>query len=93
MMQAPPVSAFPDLRDNPALRILEARQRIQNDAERELEQVGRRGFEGRKYVDSGIINLALMRRKRGENDAKIEEAYEIKKGRLNALGKGIVEAV
>ena len=93
MMQAPPKSAFPDPRDNPALRILENRQRIQDEAERELENVGRRGFEGRKYVDAGLIQLAMMRKKRGESDAKAEEALGIKRGRLEVLGKGIVESI
>jgi hypothetical protein len=92
MMQPPPASAFPSLRDNPALRVLEARQNIQEEADRELEQIGRRGFEGRKYLDAGSIQLALMRKKRGESDTRIEEAMGIKKGRLALLGKGFVES-
>lgn len=93
MMQAPPQSAFPDPRDNPAIRILEARQRIQDEAERDIDKVGRRGFEGRKYVDASIIQLALMRMKRGESQEKVEKAYEIRRGRLGVLGKGFVESV
>jgi hypothetical protein len=93
MMEPPPHTAYPDPRDNPALRLLEARQRIQDEADRELENVGRRGFAGRKYIDAGTIQLALMRKKRGESDARIEEAYAVKKGRLSVLGKGIVDTV
>ncbi|KAF2003921.1 hypothetical protein P154DRAFT_74252 [Amniculicola lignicola CBS 123094] len=93
MMSEAPVSAFPSPRDNPALRVLAARQRIQEEGDTELEGVGKRGFEGRKYLDVGVLQLALMRRKRGEPDARIEEALSIKKGRLSVLGKGIVEAV
>lgn len=93
MMQAPPQSAFPDPRDNPALRVLEARQRIQDEAERDLENMGRRGHAGRKYMDAGLIQLALMRRKRGEPDAKAEDALGIRRGRLAVLGKGIVDSV
>jgi hypothetical protein len=93
MMQPPPESAFASLRDNPALRVLEARQNIQDEADHELEQIGRRGFEGRKYLDAGTIQLALMRRKRGESDARVEQAFGIKKGRLAVLGKGYVESV
>lgn len=88
-----PQSAFPDPRDNPALRILQVRQSIQNEAEEELENVGRRSFRGRKYVDAGTITLALMRRQRGEPDSRIEEALGIKKDRLSAIREGMVTSV
>ncbi|KAF1958770.1 hypothetical protein CC80DRAFT_407856 [Byssothecium circinans] len=93
MMTSPPQSAFPEPRDNPALRVLEARSRIAEEAEDELSQVGRRGFVGRKYVDAGVVQLALMRRKRGDTDERIEEGLGLARGRLRVLGKGIVEAV
>jgi 3-deoxy-7-phosphoheptulonate synthase len=93
MMQAPPQSAFPDPRNNPVLRVLEARQRISDIAEDESRDVGRRSFAGRTYVDAGLITLALMRQARGEPDARIEEALGIKKGRLSVLGKGMVGPV
>ena len=92
-VQAPPQAALADLRDNPALRVLEARQRIQDEAERELEGVGRRGFGGRKYVDASTIQLALMRRRHGQHDDNIEAGLGIQKGRLGALGNRVVEAV
>ncbi|KAH7079179.1 hypothetical protein BKA63DRAFT_259886 [Paraphoma chrysanthemicola] len=93
IMQAPPASAFPDPRNNPVLRVLEARQRISDLADDELRHVGRRGFAGRTYVDAGIITLALMRQARGEPESRIEQALGIKKGRLSVLGKGTVGAV
>jgi 3-deoxy-7-phosphoheptulonate synthase len=93
MMQAPPQSAFPDPRNNPVLRVLEARQRIADEAEAEMSNVGRRGFEGRKYVDAGVIQLALMRQARGEPAARIENSLGIKKGRLSVLSPGTVGAV
>jgi 3-deoxy-7-phosphoheptulonate synthase len=93
MMQAPPASAFPDPRNNPVLRVLEARQRISDQAEDELRDVGRRGFAGRTYIDAGLITLALMRRQRGEPESRIEQALGIKKGRLSALGRGTVGPV
>ncbi|OAG10490.1 uncharacterized protein CC84DRAFT_1184511 [Paraphaeosphaeria sporulosa] len=93
MMAELPQSAFPDPGSNPALRILDARQRIQQEAEQELENVGRKSFKGRKYLDASTIALALMRRQRGEPDARIEEALSIKKGRLSALKKGMVTSV
>lgn len=93
MMQTPPSSAFPDPRNNPVLRVLEARQRIADEAEDELKDVGRRGFTGRKYADAGLIQLALKRRAKGEPDSRIEEALGFKKGRLSVLGKRTVSTV
>lgn len=93
MMQELPVSAFPDPRNNPVLRVLEARQRITDEAEDELRDVGRRGFAGRTYVDAGIIQLALMRQAKGEPDSRIEEALGIKKGRLSVLGRRTVAPI
>lgn len=88
-----PRSAFPDPRNNPVLRVLEARQRIAEAAEDEMRDVGRRSFKGRTYLDAGLIQLALMRRAKGEPDARIEEGLGIKKGRLSVLGGGIVAPV
>lgn len=93
MMQAPPQSAFPDSRNNPVLRVLEARQKITEVAEDEMRDIGRKGFEGRKYVDAGTITLALMRRAKGEPDERIEKSLGIKRGRLGVLGKGTLDAV
>ncbi|USP82644.1 uncharacterized protein yc1106_09918 [Curvularia clavata] len=93
MMQSAPQSAFPDPRNNPVLRVLEARQQIAETAEEELREAGRRGFEGRRYVDAGVITLALMRRGKGEPDERIERSLGIRKGRLGILGKGVVGAV
>jgi hypothetical protein len=93
MMNAPPQNMFPGPQDNPALRVLEARQRIQDEADQELANIGRKGFAGRKYVDASVIQLALMRKARGEPDARIEDALTIKKGRLGVLGTGVVGTV
>lgn len=94
MMNALPQSAFPDPRNNPVLRVLEARQRIAEAAEEELRDVGRKGFKGRTYVDAGLVTLALMRRERGEPVERIEESLGIRKGRLGVLGEeGVVGSV
>jgi 3-deoxy-7-phosphoheptulonate synthase len=93
MMQAPPASAFPDPRNNPVLRVLEARQRISDDAEEELRNIGRKSFAGRSYLDAGLITLVLMRQARGEPTSRIEHALGIKKGRLEALRRGTVGPV
>ncbi|KAI8937749.1 hypothetical protein NX059_005449 [Plenodomus lindquistii] len=93
MMREMPLSAFPDPRNNPVLRVLEARQRISEEAEEELRNVGRRSFTGRTYLDAGLIQLALMRQAKGEPDARIEAALGIKKGRLSVLRGGVLAPV
>jgi 3-deoxy-7-phosphoheptulonate synthase len=75
------------------LRVLEARQRISDQADDELRDVGRRSFAGRTYVDAGLITLALMRRARGEPTSRIEQALGIKEGRLSVLGENTVGPV
>ncbi|KAF2279543.1 uncharacterized protein EI97DRAFT_430595 [Westerdykella ornata] len=93
MAEAPPHHSFPNPRDNPALRVLEARQRIQDQVDQEQENSNRKGFQGRSHIDAGTIQLALMRQKRGEPDSRIEAAFGLKKGRLAVLKRGVVETV
>ncbi|KAF2814609.1 uncharacterized protein BDZ99DRAFT_566575 [Mytilinidion resinicola] len=86
-------SAYPDPSTNPALTVLAARTRLQELAEEELSQTGRRGFQGRSFVDVAAVRQAMMLVQRGETQSKAEETVGLKKGRLGALGRGIVEAV
>ncbi|TKX20168.1 hypothetical protein C1H76_7669 [Elsinoe australis] len=88
----PPVG--PDPRSNPALMILRARERIAEEAEREIGEMGRRGFEGRRFLDVGTIRQALSLRERGLGQEKVEGMLEVKKGTLDMLGRrGLVGAV
>jgi len=85
---------FPDPPSNPALRILQARQQLQDEAERELEMLGRRGFEGRRFLRSGEIRDALALREAGVGEEEIERKMGLKKGVVRVLTpKGIVENV
>ncbi|ORY19825.1 hypothetical protein BCR34DRAFT_471520 [Clohesyomyces aquaticus] len=88
-----PSDPFPHMADNPAIRVLQARQRIQEEAEEEISMTGRKEFVGRKYIDAGIVSLALMRRGKGEADARIEDGLGIATGRLGVLKRGVVDAV
>jgi 3-deoxy-7-phosphoheptulonate synthase len=88
-----PEHNYPAPTENPALRVLSARQRIQDEADAELAAIGRKGFAGRRYVDAGVIQLALMRKARGEPDARIEQALSIERGRLGVLGRGVFGTV
>lgn len=88
-----PPSAFPDPRTNPALMVLQARQRLQEEAEEEVLNVGRKGFPGRRFVDVSTVRQALLLRQKGEGEEDVERKLGFRKGRLSVLGKGIVEGV
>ena len=88
-----PPSAFPDPRTNPALMVLQARQRLQEEAEEEFLNVGRKGFPGRRFVDVSTVRQALLLRQKGEGEEDVERELGLRKGRLSVLGKGVVEGV
>ncbi|KAF2201088.1 hypothetical protein GQ43DRAFT_47619 [Delitschia confertaspora ATCC 74209] len=85
--------SFPDHSTNPAVRLLEARRKIQNQAEEEISLIGRRGFNGRRFIDVHIVRQAILRREKGESEEKIERDLGVERGRLSVLGKGFVRAV
>jgi len=92
----PPPNFFPaaDIGSNPALRILQSRQQLQDEAERELDQIGRRGFEGRKFVDIGSIRDAISLRDGGMATVDIEKRLGMKTGSVAKLGiRGVVKNV
>jgi hypothetical protein len=77
---------------NPALLVLEARKTIAERAEREAERIGKRGFEGREFVDVMTIRRALaLRDERGMAEAEIERELDLKRGTMQRLGgRGVV---
>ena len=85
--------AGPDPRTNPAIMVLEARARLQDEAEREFIEAGRRGHEGRQFLDVYTIRQILtMRDERGRNSGQIEKALGLKSGVVGRLGmEGVVE--
>jgi hypothetical protein len=79
---------------NPALRILQARGQLQDQADKEFETVGRRKFQGRQFLDVTIISQVLMARKNGVSDEEIEKRMGLRSGVVGRLGKkGVVEAI
>lgn len=82
----------PDARDNPAISVLTARQRLAGDAEHEFAQVGRRGAAGRRFLDVVTLRqVLLMRDERNMPAGRIEEELGLAKGVLAKLGrKGVV---
>ena len=82
----------PDPRTNPAIAVLDARARLQDEAEREFMEAGRRGHEGRQFLDVFTIRQILtMRDEYGKSAGEIEMTLGLKKGVVNRLGaKGVV---
>jgi hypothetical protein len=79
---------------NPALRILQARGQLQDQADKEFENVGRKTFQGRQFLDVTMVSQVLMARKKGIPDQEIEKQMGLKSGVVGRLGiKGVVEAI
>ncbi|EME87244.1 uncharacterized protein MYCFIDRAFT_44464 [Pseudocercospora fijiensis CIRAD86] len=96
-----PTSAFnpnqaarsgPDPRQNPAVLVLEARAKLQEKAEIEFMEAGRRAHTGREFLDVYQIRQILtMRDQQGRKDEDIERRLGLKKGAVSRLGMhGIV---
>lgn len=82
----------PSPRLNPALRVLEARAQLADEAEREFLEAGKRGSVGRRFLDIGTLRTVVtMRDQRGMSAAEIERVLGLKGGVVGRLGpKGVV---
>ncbi|KAK4555108.1 hypothetical protein LTR86_007874 [Recurvomyces mirabilis] len=87
---SPPVG--PDPKRNPAIAVLEARSRLQDQAELEFQQAGRRGHDGRQFLDIYMIRQILVQRdEKGKTSAEIEKSMGLKRGVVERLGpKGVI---
>jgi len=92
--QSPYPHVGPDPRTHPAVMILTARQRLQDEADREFMSIGRRGNEGRSFLDvSTIRQVLMMRDEKGMSAEQIERLLELRKGVVAKLGsRKIVES-
>ncbi|KAF2402737.1 hypothetical protein EJ06DRAFT_519764 [Trichodelitschia bisporula] len=90
---------FPDregaaFRSNPAVMTLLARQELQRRADEEMENVGRKGFKGRTFLDAKMIKEVLVLRMKGVEPGEIERRLELREGVVEGLGSGrVVEPV
>lgn len=78
--------------NNPAVSLLTARYRIAEEAEKEFENIGKKGFQGRKYLDVATIRTVLVYRAEGVPDAEIEQRLELRSGVVGNLGGRVVSA-
>ena len=86
---------FPSRTTNPALQVVDARNRLTDEAEAEFADMGRGGFAGRQFLDVVLIRqVLLLRDEQGLDPSKIEKRMELKKGVVARLGpRGVVRHV
>ncbi|OQO03737.1 hypothetical protein B0A48_10402 [Cryoendolithus antarcticus] len=89
-----PSTSQPPRATNPALLVLEARARLQAEADREFLEAGR-GKAGRQFLDAYTIRqILVMRDGQGKSGAEIEKKMGLKAGVVGRLGKrGVVSVV
>jgi hypothetical protein len=91
---SPPAPNWPSARDNATLGVLEARRRLEEQADAELESMGRASHKGKELLDVGTIRRVLLLRQQGVGEREIEERFGLRQGVVRKLGPmGVVEAV
>lgn len=79
---------------NPSLIILQARSDLQRQALREDQEVGTKGFAGRRFLDVTLLQQVLRERANGKSSADIEKRFGLKSGLIDQLGpKGLVDVL
>lgn len=71
--------------------VLDARARLQSEADAEFAQVGRKAHAGRQFLDVYTIrDILVMRDGQGKSAAEIEKKFGLKQGVVARLGaKGV----
>lgn len=85
---------FPSPSNNLVLSALEARERLQQEADQEFENLGVSSSQGRRFLHAGMIRDVLVMRERGAKAHEVETRFNLKKGVLDSLGsKGLYKPV
>ncbi len=66
--------------------MLEARRRLQGEADAELDNRGRSADQGREFLDAATIRRILVLRARGVGPSAIESKLHLKPGVVGRLG-------
>lgn len=77
---------FPAPSQNVTLSALEARRRVQEEADEEYENLGTSKSQGRRFLHAGMIRDVLVMKERGASEAQIEARFDLRKGVLQRLG-------
>ena len=72
--------------------VLDARAKLQDRAEIEFLEAGRRGHAGREFLDIFTVRqMLVLRDEKGKSAGEIEKALGLKKGAVDRLGvRGVV---
>ncbi|OTA22574.1 hypothetical protein BTJ68_14286 [Hortaea werneckii EXF-2000] len=83
----------PKPRENPTLVALDSRAKLQEAADAEFQMAGKRGHEGRQFLDVYMIRQILIERDvQGRSAEEIERKMGLKRGVVERLGgKGVVQ--
>ncbi|ROW07835.1 hypothetical protein VMCG_03352 [Cytospora schulzeri] len=85
---------FPSPSSNPVLAALEARGRIQREADEEFEGLGVSGGRGRRFLTSGMLRDVLVMRERGAGEGEIENRFNLRRGVVRRLGpRGLYQPI
>lgn len=79
--------SFPSSRNNRTLSVLEARRRLQQEAEEDFEAMGRAGSHGRRFIDMRTMVQAMQMRAQGSAPADIEKKLNLQPRLLEMLGR------
>lgn len=77
---------FPAASQNSVLSALEARRRVQREAEAEFENLGLSSSQGRNFLHAGMIRDILVMREKGADATAIENRFNLKRGLVKRLG-------
>lgn len=77
---------FPAASQNAVLTALEARRKVQEQADSEFENLGLSSSQGRQFLHAGMIRDMLVMRERGSSEEQIENRFNLKKGVVKKLG-------
>ena len=85
---------FPSQVNNPAMLLVQARQKIAQQWDAELENQGRPSFAGRTLLSAQEIRQALTSREAGKSSQEVEKQMRLKRGLLDQLvPEGVVANV
>lgn len=72
---------------NPAIGLLEARERLADKAEEEFASIGKQDAAARQFLDVLTLRQVLQMRGKGVSNEEIERKLALKRGIVAVLGK------
>lgn len=84
----------PHSTQNSVLAVLTARSQLQDAADKEFMEAGRRGHEGRQFLDAFTIrNIVAQRDEYRRSPAEIERTLGLRSGVVHRLGPAAIVSI